>query len=95
MITAALPDKLLCDEVLSTKNAYKWPEPTPVVNSYNYGESINAGSNSIFAAPMYIKNLETGERFELFSVKQHIIYDYEAIMKQFVKIVKKNYEIKK
>jgi len=71
---------------------YKYVLENDMMNSYNNGEHIDAGRNKLFSSPMYIMNLATGERFELFSVTQDEIYDYEDIMKDFVKLVRKTFD---
>lgn len=71
---------------------FKYVLENDMMNSYNYGENVNAGTNTIYTSSMYLKDLETGERFELFSVKQHLIYNYEDIMKKFCKLVNKEYD---
>ena len=75
-----------------TSAGYKYVLENDMMNSYNNGEHIDAGRNKLFSSPMYIMDLGTGERFELFNVTQDEIYDYEGIMKDFVKLVRKAYD---
>lgn len=88
------------DYVLSTRSeyfdlkeqGYKYVLENDLMNAYNNGEVVEAAGNKIYAANMYLMDLETGKRFELFTVKQHNIYDYDMIMKKFCKIVKKEFD---
>lgn len=75
-------------------SGYKYVLENDMMNSYNYGENIEAGTNTIYTSTMYLKDLSTGKRYELFSVKQHLIYEYGTIMKRFCKLIKKEYGIK-
>lgn len=91
------------DYVISNRSDYfelidqgfKYVLENDMMNSYNHGENVSAGTNTIYTSTMYLKDLTTGKRYELFPVKQHLIYEYGSIMKSFCKLVKKEYDIKK
>lgn len=72
-------------------NGYKYVLENDMMNSYNYGENISPGKHKLFSSTMYLKDLTTGKRYELFSITQDIVYEYATIMKKFNKIVKKEY----
>ena len=75
------------------EEGYKYVLENDMMNAYNYGEVVSAGGGRIFASSMYLKDLKTGKRFELFVIKQDMVYDYDKIMKLFIKMVEKEYEL--
>ncbi|MDH5476006.1 MAG: hypothetical protein OEX22_09975 [Cyclobacteriaceae bacterium] len=76
------------------KKGYKYVLENDMMNSYNYGENVDAGKNKLFSSTMYLKDLNTGKRYDLFMVTQDIVYEYGTIMKKFRKIIQKEFGIK-
>ncbi|MDH5365817.1 MAG: hypothetical protein OEW67_02465 [Cyclobacteriaceae bacterium] len=71
-------------------NGYKYVLENDMMNSYNNGESIEPGKHKLFSSTMYIKDLTTGKRYDLFSITQDEVYEYASIIKKLNKIIKKN-----
>jgi hypothetical protein len=61
------------------------------MEAYNNGVNLNYEMNSASVSPMYIKDLKTGDKYELFNINAGEAYYYTGIMKKFVKAVKKEY----
>ena len=75
------------------QEGYKYVLENDMMNAYNYGEVVSAGSQKIFAAPMYLREIATGKRYELFTIKQNVVYEYAKIMKKFNSMVRKEYDL--
>ena len=66
-----------------------------LMESYNNGVNNYAGRGVQYTSPMYVRDLKTGDKYILFDVPSNHCYIYKGIIKDFIKIVKKKYNLKK
>ena len=69
---------------------YKYVMNCDLMDAHNNGEIVYA-PNTRFVSPLYILNIETGERYELKMIGQTYVYSYDKIMNLLNKKVKKNF----
>lgn len=66
-----------------------------LMENYNNGINNYAGYKKEFYSPMYILDLKTGDRYNLFNLYSKQGYNYKGIIKAFSKKVRKKFNIKK
>lgn len=73
------------------QQGYKYVLNNLLMEEYNNGTPA-MGSGIIYYSPLYIENIETGDRYELFDIKQIFVYRYDIIMKKFIKEVNQKFK---
>ncbi|MBC5773206.1 hypothetical protein H8S95_03950 [Pontibacter sp. KCTC 32443] len=69
---------------------YKYVMNCDLMDAQNNGEIVYA-PNTKFYSPLYILNIETGERYELMMLAQAGVYSFEKIMNTLNKKIKKQF----
>jgi hypothetical protein len=87
--------------VISSRSVYKdslvktckYVLENDMMEAYNNGVNLYAGMHAQYESPMYIKDLQTGTKYILFSINSNEAYYYTGIMKKINKQVKKKFKI--
>ena len=73
---------------------YKYVLENDLLESFNNGLQTAAGGNIVYASPMYLKDIKTGTRYELFTVSEGYFHRYGWIISKFNEKVKRHYKKK-
>ena len=57
----------------------------------NNGINLYAGRHTILESDLYIKDLKTGDKYLLFKINTYSYYNYDYIMKDIFKMIKKKF----
>ena len=71
------------------EKGYKYVYDCPIMTAYNDGENLYAGTNTNYVAMMYVYDLTTGDKYEVFKLKDNLSYHYKYIMNKLINKAKK------
>lgn len=73
------------------EKGYKYVYECPIMTAYNDGQNMYTGASATYVAMMCLYDLETGDKYEVFKLKDNLSYHYKYIMNKLIGKAKKMY----